>query len=112
MSSILLSCIYREGKTTTRGNTDMIFEKTITVPAYTAKLIDRYIGVNPKSEDDCLSIDETIRNTAWTEAVLFKNGCEQDNILGEDEFFCDWEFEYDENEYIVHVIREDGADSE
>ena len=24
----------------------MIFEKTITVPASTAKLIDRYIGVN------------------------------------------------------------------
>lgn len=131
--------MYREEKTNPKGNTDMIFEKTITVPADTAKLIDRYIGVNPKSEDDCLSIDETIRytadfsngvevdvkccgvdydddpdaiNTAWTEAVLFKNGCEQDNIFGEDEFFCDWEFEYDENEYIVHVIREDGADSE
>ena len=44
--------------------------------------------------------------------MLFENGCEQDNLFGEDEFFCDWEFEYDENEYIVHVIREDGTDSE
>lgn len=131
--------MYRKEKTIPRGTTDMIFEKTITVPADTAKLIDRYIGVNPTSEDDCLSIDETIRytadfdngvevdvkccgvdyddgpdaiNTAWTEAVLFENGYEQDNIFGEDEFFCDWEFEYDENEYIVHVIREGGTDSE
>lgn len=117
----------------------MIFEKTITVPASTAEEIDRYITVNPASEDECLPIDETIRytadfgngveidvkccgvdydyepdaiNTAWTEAVLFENGREQDNILGDDEFFCDWEFEHDGNEYIVHVIREDGADSE
>lgn len=117
----------------------MIFEKTITVPASTAELIDRYISVNPTSEDDCLSIDETIRytadfgngvevdvkccgvdyddgpdaiNAAWTEAVLFENGYEQDNIFGEDEFFCDWEFEHDENEYIVHVVREDCTDSE
>ena len=117
----------------------MIFEKTITVHAGIAERIDRYISVNPASEDECLPIDETIRytadfgngvevdvkccgvdyedtpdaiNTAWTEAVLFENGYERDNIFGEDEFFCDWEFEYDGNEYIVHVIREDGTANE
>ena len=111
----------------------MMFEKTIIVPKDEAEQIDRYLTIEPASEDECLGIDDTISytadfgngieidikccgvdfddsqdayNTAWTEAVLFENGLERDSIDGECDFFGDWELEYDENEYLVHVVRD------
>lgn len=110
----------------------MKFEKTIEIPEVEAEAIDRFLNENPKSEDECLSMDDTMSytadfgngievdvkccgvdydgsedaiNTAYCEAVLFQNGYEQDCVEGDNDFFGDWEFESDENEYTVHVIR-------
>ena len=45
-------------------------------------------------------------NTPWTEAVLFNElGGEVAHSEPESEFFGDWEFEFNGDNYIVHVNR-------
>lgn len=107
----------------------MRYEKTITINKNIANVINHYLNDEPKCASDCLSEDETIvftaefdnhievdikccgvqyhedeaTNTAWCEGVLFDNGCERCCEYGEDIFFGEWQFEYNDNEYIVNV---------
>ena len=107
----------------------MRYEKTITISKASADIINRYLTVEPKCEADCLGEDETIintavfdngievdvkccgvqyhedeeTNTAWCEAVMFKNGCEVCCECGDDDYFGSWSLEYDNDEYIVNV---------
>ena len=39
----------------------------------------------------------------WTEAVLFKNGCEVCCTEVCEDFFGEWEFEYNGDQYVVYV---------
>lgn len=44
-------------------------------------------------------------NTAWCEAVLFDNGSEVANEMGEDVFEGEWPIEYEGNTYIAEIVR-------
>ena len=106
-------------------------KKTITVPKEVAdrieKAIDWKIGDN---EDARLTEDETItytarfddgvevdikccgcevdefleENGAWTEAVMFKDGCEVACSDVEEEFFGEWELFHGKEKYCVDVV--------
>lgn len=43
-------------------------------------------------------------NTAWCEAVLFRNGSEVGQEMGEEEFDGEWEIEYNGDMYIAEVV--------
>lgn len=106
----------------------MRYEKTIAISKAAADMIISYLTVEPKCADECLSENETIvytavfdngievdikccgvqyheedTNTAWCEAVMFENGHEVYCEYGEDDFFGEWEFEYNNDEYVVIV---------
>ena len=107
----------------------MRYEKTITINKAAADMINRYLTIEPTCADECLGEDETIIytavfdngfevdikccgvqyrededcNTAWCEAVLFKNGNEICCVYGEDDFLGEWELEYGNDEYVVIV---------
>lgn len=93
--------------------------------------INKYLTVEPKTEDECLSEDETITytavfddgyevdvkccgvqfregesNLAWSEAVLFKNGMEVCCTEPEFEFDGEWELA-DGNKIFTVLIREE-----
>lgn len=54
--------------------------------------------------------EEEMSNPLWTEAVLFRNGCELCHTEVSDEFFGLWELSDGKNTYHVIVIEE-GNDS-
>ena len=107
----------------------MRYEKEIIISNNVAGLINHYLHDEPKCAADCLGEDETIvytavfddgieidvkccgvqyhedeeTNTAWCEAVMFKNGCEVCCEYGEDDFFGEWEMEHNGNKYVVFV---------
>ncbi len=110
----------------------MTFYRTIKVDAEQAALIEKFTTVEPKNQDGCLSEDETItetatfpdgvemdikccgvqykegeKNLAWTEAVLFQNGCEICCSEISDEFFGEWELEALGNTYVVTAKKND-----
>ena len=103
----------------------------IIVPGEMAKKIDYYLSHEPVSEEECFGEDAVITYTAkfedgmemdiklcgvqyeeeesnlpWTEAVLFRNGCELTHSEVSDEYFGLWELEYDGDVYSCLVERE------
>lgn len=116
----------------------MVYEEYISISKEEADMINRYLTVEPESEEDCLDEDETIVysatfsnenvmdikccgvqyeegscNTAWSEAVLFeKNGSFliQVNCTDvSDNFLGEWRLDdEDGNTYVVHVIVKEG----
>lgn len=111
----------------------MKFEEIIKVNKEDFEVINRYLTVQPQTEAESQSEDDTIvytakfsdgkfidikccgvqfdednDNTSWTEAVLFdQNGVEICCSDVCDYFLGKWELEDDGNKYIVHVILED-----
>lgn len=106
----------------------MRYERTITVPKNKANQIMRYTDIEPSNKDECLGEDDTITytakfddgyemdikccgvqyeeggvNTAWTEAVLFKNGSEVCCSEPSEGFFGEWTLETNGDEYVVNV---------
>lgn len=103
----------------------MIYEQTITLGPGKLKVLNYWLTDNSGSserlnEDDVYSliasfpdaIDMDIKccgtqeGVAWTEAVLFKDGSEISHTDVSDEFLGDWELEYNDNVYRVHVVEE------
>lgn len=108
-------------------------EQFIGVSKKTLDMINRYLTVEPKDASECLGEDETIRftadfgngiemdikvcgvqfdefntsNTAWTEAVLFDNGCQVACSDVDDTFEGEWRLEYDGIEYVANVVEEE-----
>ena len=108
-----------------------INSKIIYVPERILDRINRYLTIEPDSEEDCLSEDTTISytakfdehyemdvkccgvqfregesNLAWTEAVLFKNGCAIAMTEPSDGFEGEWEIEADGNIYKIIIRKE------
>ena len=105
-------------------------ERTVYVKKSFIDMIERYLHKEPKDSSACLGEDETISvttkfdngvemdikccgvqykegesNTAWSEAVLFKNGSQVACTEPSDTFDGDWELECaDGDTYIAHVI--------
>ena len=93
----------------------------IIVPKASGDIIDNLLSHEPETEYECFGEDELIMhsyhflytdmemdiklcgvqfeegcsNLPWTEAVLFKNGCEVACSEVEDEYFGEWELEHD-----------------
>ncbi len=106
-----------------------MFEKKLSIPKETLARYKELLTVEPKTESDCLREDETITKTVtfdngvemdvkicgvqfiegesnlpWTEAVLFKNGCEVGCTDTSDTFEGEWELSDDEgNTYKVTI---------
>lgn len=103
-------------------------EETLIVDKEYAKIINHYCEVEPADESECLGEDETISETvvfedgaemdikccgvqyqegeinrAWTEAVLFKNGCQVACSEPSDGYFGEWELEADGVLYVANV---------
>ena len=95
-------------------------------------LINKLLTEQLASEDDCFGEDQTISvtaifgngyemdikccgvqyeeggdNTAWTEAVLFRNGSEVCCSEPSDEFLGEWILSSVEDEYVVNVKEDD-----
>lgn len=107
------------------------YSEEIAVPEADAKQIRYLISHEPKDEKECFGEDETFvetvrfpdetemdvklcgvqyeqgadMNRPWTEAVLFRNGCEVACSEVEDTFFGDWELSYGNRFYIAHVSQ-------
>ena len=102
--------------------------KTIYVPQAVLSRIQKYLTEEPKTEEECLSEKETIlyscqlsdryeadikccgvqyregeSNLAWTEAVLFKNGCEVCCTEPSDQFEGEWILHDGDNTFTVIV---------
>lgn len=109
----------------------MEFIKKIVVPKERAFDIDFCLSYEPHSQEECLgedfqivftadfgnglemdiklcgvSYEEENCNLPWTEAVLFRNGCELTHSEVSDEYFGLWELEYDGDVYSCLVERE------
>ena len=109
----------------------MRYEKTIYVSKKRLETIRKFLEVEPDDKYECLGEDgffvETAKfdngiemdvkccgvqyeegesNTAWTEAVLFKNGSEVCCSEPSDEFEGEWELEYNGDTYIVNIVPE------
>ena len=110
----------------------MIYNEKLILSKKEAEFINKAINYNPKNEEECFREDTTVINTvvfpdgvemdvkccgvqydensqfntAWGEAVLFKNGCQVAYTEPADEYFCTWNLEYNGNTYIVDVIEE------
>lgn len=109
----------------------MEYRAVVEIPQSELDMITRYLTVEPTCEEECLDEDDTIIytaifengmemdikccgvryheedddcNTAWSEAVLFRNGCEVGCEYGEDSFEGEWEMEYDDDMYIADVV--------
>lgn len=103
----------------------------ITMPQKRLEQIHMYLNKEPKCEADCLPEDITITesfrfsdeyemdikccgvqyeeggsNTAWSEAVLFKNGCEVCCSEPSDNFEGEWTLRDGDNEFTVVVEAE------
>ena len=107
----------------------MRFEKKLYISHAELEQINRYLQIEPTCADECLGEDITIThtaifedgieidikccgvqydedaesNTAWIEAVLFKNGHQICYTEPSDEYLVEWTFETDGNEYIVLI---------
>lgn len=107
----------------------MEYKKFIKVPKRQMMQINRYLNIEPTCEDECFGENETITNTAvfsdniemdikccgvrydknatsntaYTEAVLFKNGCEVCCSEPSDEYTGTWTLEYNNDKYTVTV---------
>ena len=106
--------------------------RRLVVPRETADMIKNFLSYEPQSEEECLSEDETIVQTAefidgyemdiklcgvsydenqptnlpWCEAVLFWKGSEIACSEVCDEFFGEWALEYNGVTFMVDVVPE------
>lgn len=100
--------------------------KEVFVPVEEAKKIERWLDVEDLVAEEWLSENETITYTAdfgdgfqmdvkvcdlgpdheyaWTEAVLFKDGCECCCTEPADSLLGDWELEYKGIQYVAKVM--------
>lgn len=111
----------------------MVFEKIIKITKEEAEQINKHLTIEPTCADECLGEDiaivhtakfdngiemdvkccgvqyeeENESNLAWTEAVLFDNGCQVCYTEPYDEYLGEWICEYNGNEYIVFVEIEE-----
>ena len=110
------------------------YKAAVVIPDAKAKHIDHLLEHVPSNAEECMGEDETIVFTAdfpegmavdvkicgvqyregednwpWTEAVLFRNGCEVCCTEPREEFFGEWALSDGDNEYIVNVNREADA---
>lgn len=109
----------------------MKYERTIRISKEQITQINRYLNTEPTCEDECFGENETITNTAvfpnnikinikccgvkydknatsntaYTEAMLFKNGCEVCCSELSDKYTGIWTLEYDNDKYTV-IIKE------
>ncbi len=107
----------------------MRYEQTIYIEKELEEQIYKHLHIEPTCADECLGEDvaitktakfhngiemdikccgvqyeaESESNTAWTEAVLFKHGCELCCSEPGDEFMGKWILEYEGDEYVVWV---------
>ena len=106
--------------------------KRHTIPKTLAEKIQRYLSVEPKTENECLSEDEIISviipfgngiemdvkccgvqfhenesNLAWTEAVLFDHGSQVAYTDPSDEFLGEWTLEYENVTYTAIIETDD-----
>lgn len=106
-------------------------KRTIIISADEAEQIEYLCTYEPKNESECFGINETIThtacfkdniemdikccgvdyeenggNTAWTEAVLFKNGHEVACSEPSESYFGVWKLCYEDTEYVVEVVAE------
>lgn len=103
--------------------------REICVPVEEAKKLERWLTVEPTCEEEALPEDKVYSytadfgdgwemdikvcgvkfdkveesNTAWSEAILFKDGCERCCSQVSDSFIGDWELEADGIEYVTTV---------
>lgn len=107
----------------------MQYKKDVYIDYSLLKKINGYLHSEPEYPEHCLgedcTITETVKfengaevdikccgvqfeegssNTAWTEAVLFVNGCQVAYTEPESEFEGTWELEYNGDTYIVNVV--------
>lgn len=113
----------------------MEYRETIEIDGNWLDKINTYLTIEPSCAEECLDEDDTIiytakfengmemdikccgvqynpdavedgdTNTAWSEAVLFRNGCEVANEYGEDSFEGEWAIEHDGDMFIADVVR-------
>ena len=107
----------------------MRFEKKLFINMKESEQIRKHLHVEPTCAEECLGEDIAIvhtvnfgngiemdikccgvqydenaeSNTAWTEAVLFRNGYEICYTEPSDEYLGEWVCEYNGNEYVVLV---------
>ena len=102
----------------------MVYEQTIKLDHKTVVMLNYWLTKNDSderlSEDDAYYVTADFKNgiemdikccgteegTAWTEAVLFKNGSEVCCTEVSDEFLGDWSLEFENDVYIVHIKEE------
>ena len=103
----------------------MVYEQTIELDTNIIKMLDYWLTdnsdkANRLTEDetytetaqfpDCIEMDikccGTRDGAAWTEAVLFREGCELCHTDVNDEFLGDWWLEWNGDVYRVHVVKE------
>ena len=102
--------------------------RTVEIPSKTLSAIRRYLEVEPEDEKSCLNEDEKLSytadfgdgfemdveccgvqywegevNTAWAQAILFRNGCELVCTEPCDTFDDMWELEYDGMLYVAEI---------
>ena len=109
----------------------MKYEKVIKISKEEAEQINKYLHEEPSCEEECLSEDTTIintaifdngfemdikccgvqydvdngTNTAWTEAVLFEHGYEVSCSDVSDEYLGEWTLEDDDNNKYVVIVE-------
>lgn len=125
-------CAYEKVLEILGGEPPRRHEKTVKVPAKLLSQINKYLREEPKDESECLGEDETIsvtaqfengiemdikccgvqfeeggNNTAWTEAVLFRNGSQIACTEVCDIFEDKWELEDGDDIYCVNIVPEE-----
>ncbi len=111
----------------------MTYTRTIAIDPNILNKLKKIITIEPKDEDDfhdnyinedesyvvtavfdndiemdvkCCGVrydPENISNTMWTEAVLFKNGCEVSSTPPDSTFDGEWLICYEGNEYVTVI---------
>lgn len=106
----------------------MKHNKNIWISKEELEKINRYLNVEPKNNEECLSEDEIFSKTAtfpngieidikccgvqyeegesnlaWTEGILFDNGVQVSCTDPGSTFEGEWSFEYGDDSYIVYV---------
>lgn len=104
------------------------FEKHVKVSGVVSLLVHLYLDQEPENKETCFGEDETVSitvkfpndyemdikmcgvqyepgstNTAWTEAVLFRDGSEVCCSEPSDAFFGWWALDYDGDTYAVFI---------
>ena len=103
-----------------------LYEKTIVISKDQAERLNYWLNCNADSSERLNEDDTFVRtakfkdgfemdikccgtqnDVAWTEAVLFNDGCEMCHTDVCDEYLGTWEIEWGGNVYRVYVTQED-----